>query len=170
MIERLQNHGLVQQQNAAASGVPGKARAGEFNQLLQERLNQQATPDVTFSKHAKTRAEERGIEITQSLIDQLKGGMIRAQAKGATNVIAMDSEKAFIINAVAFIGILTRCQQFLYGCGIAIRDGAEERRCCLVRFVIHSDGMLAHLACACNSKVCANSYYFRMFCLNCPEA
>ena len=98
MIERLQNHGLVQQQNAAASGVPGKARAGEFNQLLQERLNQQTTPDVTFSKHAKTRAEERGIEITQSLIDQLKGGMIRAQAKGATNVIAMDSEKAFIIN------------------------------------------------------------------------
>ena len=98
MIERLHNHGLVQQQNAGASGVPGKAPAGEFGQLLQERLNQQATPDVTFSKHAKTRAEERGIEITQSLIDQLKGGMIRAQAKGATNVIAMDSEKAFIIN------------------------------------------------------------------------
>ena len=98
MIERLQHQGLVQQQTAAASGVPWKSRAGEFNQILQERLNQQATPDVTFSKHAKTRAEERGIEITQSLIDQLKGGMIRAQAKGATNVIAMDSEKAFIIN------------------------------------------------------------------------
>ena len=98
MIERLYNQGLVQQQTAATSSVPGKAPAGEFGQLLQERLNQQATPDVTFSKHAKTRAEERGIEITQSLIDQLKGGMIRAQAKGATNVIAMDSEKAFIIN------------------------------------------------------------------------
>lgn len=100
MIERLHNQGLVQQRNAAASGVPGKAPAGEFGQLLQERLNQteQTTQDVTFSKHAKHRAEERGIEITQSLIDQLKGGMIRAQAKGATNVIAMDSEKAFIIN------------------------------------------------------------------------
>lgn len=98
MIERLHNQGLVQQQTAATSSVSGKAPAGEFGQLLQERLNQQTTPDVTFSKHAKTRAEERGIEITQSLIDQLKGGMIRAQAKGATNVIAMDSEKAFIIN------------------------------------------------------------------------
>ena len=100
MIERLYNQGLVQQQTAAASSVPGKAPAGEFGQLLQERLNQtqQTTQDVTFSKHAKTRAEERGIEITQSLIDQLKGGMIRAQAKGATNVIAMDAEKAFIIN------------------------------------------------------------------------
>ncbi|MBR2481962.1 MAG: flagellar biosynthesis protein [Oscillospiraceae bacterium] len=98
MIERLHNQGLVQQQTAATSSVSGKAPAGGFGQLLQERLNQQTTPDVTFSKHAKTRAEERGIEITQSLIDQLKGGMIRAQAKGATNVIAMDSEKAFIIN------------------------------------------------------------------------
>lgn len=38
------------------------------------------------------------IEITPSLIDQLKGSMVRAQAKGATNILAMDTEKAFIIN------------------------------------------------------------------------
>ena len=98
MMERLHNHGLVQQQRTGASAVPGKAPSGEFGQLLQERLDLETTQDVTFSKHARTRAEERGIEITQSLIDQLKGGMIRAQAKGATNVIAMDAEKAFIIN------------------------------------------------------------------------
>ena len=98
MIERLHNQGLVQQRGAVGSGVPGKAATGEFGQLLQATLNQQTAPEVTFSKHAKIRAEERGIEITQSLIDQLKGGMIRAQAKGATNVIAMDAEKAFIIN------------------------------------------------------------------------
>lgn len=102
MMERLQNRGTVwQQQNAAASGVSGTTRAGGFGELLQERLSETTesdAPAVTFSKHARTRAEERGIEITQSLIDQLKGGMIRAQAKGATNVIAMDAEKAFIIN------------------------------------------------------------------------
>ena len=100
MIERLHNQGLVQQQAAVAASVSRTAQAGEFSQLLQERLNQteQPTQDVTFSKHAKHRAEERGIEITQSLIDQLKGGMIRAQAKGATNILAMDAEKAFIIN------------------------------------------------------------------------
>ena len=53
---------------------------------------------VAFSKHAMARAEERGIEITPSLLDQLKGSMVRAQAKGATNILAMDTEKAFIIN------------------------------------------------------------------------
>ena len=56
------------------------------------------TRDVEFSKHAMLRAEERGIDITPDLIDQLRGSMIRAQAKGATNILAMDAEKAFIIN------------------------------------------------------------------------
>ncbi len=98
MIERLSNHGLVQQSTGPAAS--GKMRSGEFSQLLQQQLNQaESQPkDITFSKHARTRAEERGIEITPDLIDQIKGGMIRAQAKGATNILAMDSEKAFIIN------------------------------------------------------------------------
>lgn len=53
---------------------------------------------VEFSKHAMNRAAERGIAITPQLMDQLQGGMERAQEKGATNIIAMDAETAFIIN------------------------------------------------------------------------
>ena len=99
MIERLQqNQGLVQL--CGTSSASGKAQAGGFGELLQQKLDRAdvQSQSVTFSKHARSRAEERGIEITQSLIDQLKGGMIRAQAKGATNILAMDAEKAFIIN------------------------------------------------------------------------
>lgn len=97
MIERLRTQGMVPQTgpNLAA----GQGQRGQFGQLLQKEIDQQAqTPEVTFSKHARTRAEERGIELNQALIDQLKGGMIRAQAKGATNILAMDQDKAFIIN------------------------------------------------------------------------
>lgn len=74
--------------------------SGGFGDILQKELGkaQQPVKDVAFSKHAISRAEERGIDITPSLIDQLRGGMIRAQAKGATNILAMDAEKAFIIN------------------------------------------------------------------------
>ena len=71
---------------------------GQFGALLQQELTRTQEQGVAFSKHAMVRAEERGIEITPSLIDQLKGSMIRAQAKGATNILAMDAEKAFIIN------------------------------------------------------------------------
>ena len=101
MIERLHNQGTVQsaKQYSGHHGS-GTTQANGFGALLQAQLEQknEQSQEVTFSKHARSRAEEWGIEITQSLIDQLKGGMIRAQAKGATNILAMDSEKAFIIN------------------------------------------------------------------------
>lgn len=70
-----------------------------FGELLEKEQNKvPQEPVVAFSKHAISRAEERGIEITPNLIDQLRGSMIRAQAKGATNILALDTEKAFIIN------------------------------------------------------------------------
>ena len=86
---RLQTSALVQQ----------TAQTNGFNDLFRQELEKAQEPrDVEFSKHAISRAEERGIDITPDLIDQLRGSMIRAQAKGATNILAMDSEKAFIIN------------------------------------------------------------------------
>ena len=98
MIEKLQ--GQISVQNSSTALAPQKKQDSSFNDLLQMKLShaEAQSQDVTFSKHARSRAEERGIEITQSLIDQLKGGMIRAQAKGAKNILAMDEDKAFIIN------------------------------------------------------------------------
>lgn len=86
--------------------VPNQTRttqgqAGGFGAILQKELAKSAqTPaqGVAFSKHAITRAEERGIQVTPDLMDQLAGSVVRAQAKGATNILAMDAEKAFIIN------------------------------------------------------------------------
>ena len=95
MIDKLQNQ--VQLRRYEQSNASVHTAAGGFGEMLQQRL-EQPKQDVTFSKHARSRAEERGIEITQGLIDQIKGGMIRAQQKGATNILAMDEEKAFIIN------------------------------------------------------------------------
>lgn len=101
MVERLVNQVLSQpaaQTVSPATGT-GQAQSGTFGQLLQALDGQSSPePEVTFSKHARTRAQERGIELNQALIDQLKGGMIRAQAKGAKNILAMDADKAFIIN------------------------------------------------------------------------
>ena len=100
MIEKLANQPR-QQTSASANRT---AQSGGFGAVLQQELDkaktQQVQPgrDVAFSKHAMSRAEERGISITPDLMDQLRGSMVRAQAKGATNILAMDAEKAFIIN------------------------------------------------------------------------
>ena len=99
MMERISRNQPLMQQAAVTAQKPA-AQNGSFGAALQKELTKAAQEErgVEFSKHAISRAEERGIEITPSLIDQLKGSMIRAQSKGATNILAMDAEKAFIIN------------------------------------------------------------------------
>ena len=96
MIERVARQSQIQQIPDAGKRTAGTAAGGVALALLAALTR--AGQDVQFSKHAMARAEERGIEITPDLIDQIKGSMVRAQAKGATNILAMDTEKAFIIN------------------------------------------------------------------------
>jgi flagellar operon protein len=93
MIERISS----QLSTSAVQGQVASAQKHEFGELFQKELDRQSQP-VAFSKHAQARVAERGIEITPDLMDQLRGGLVRAQAKGATNILAMDAEKAFIIN------------------------------------------------------------------------
>lgn len=98
MLERISNNQI---QKAPQHSQRTSGQDCGFGAVLQQSLTKKAQPDgqgVEFSKHAAARAEERGIEITPSLIDQIRGSMVRAQAKGATNILAMDSDKAFIIN------------------------------------------------------------------------
>lgn len=96
MVERVSRQSAIRQSVPAAAQ---RAAGGSFGAALQQELAKAApVQEVAFSKHAMTRAEERGIEITPSLMDQIRGSMVRAQAKGATNILAMDTEKAFIIN------------------------------------------------------------------------
>lgn len=97
MIQRVSG---LQRRDAPQAQVQQRGTAGGFGAMLQQELvkTEQPAQGVEFSKHAISRAQERGIEVTPDLMDQLMGSVIRAQAKGATNILAMDTEKAFIIN------------------------------------------------------------------------
>ena len=79
----------------------GRREAGDQFGVMLRRELRQAAPEgfsVAFSKHAKARAEERGIEVTDTLMGQLADSVERASAKGATNILAFDATRAFIIN------------------------------------------------------------------------
>ena len=100
MIQRVSGQ---QRTDALQARVQRQGTAGAFGAMFQQELakSTQQQPQalgVEFSKHAISRAQERGIEVTPDLMDQLAGSVIRAQAKGATNILEMDTEKAFIIN------------------------------------------------------------------------
>ena len=93
MIERIsgqrQPQQAVQHRLAAAGGVEA---------AFQRELSRQAADGVAFSKHAISRAEERGIEVTPTLLERLGDSVEKAQAKGATNILALDQSLAFIVN------------------------------------------------------------------------
>ena len=79
------------QQTQAAAG-------GSFGAVLQQELERTQPRQVAFSKHALSRAEERGIEVTPTLLERLSDSVERAEAKGATNILALDQSLAFIVN------------------------------------------------------------------------
>lgn len=66
--------------------------------MFQQELEQAQAKTVAFSKHALNRAEERGIEVTPSLLERLSDSVERAEAKGARNILALDQSLAFIVN------------------------------------------------------------------------
>jgi flagellar operon protein len=75
---------------------------GQFAELFGKELAQlsskETTQGIAFSKHAITRAEQRGIEIDDTLLSQLSDSVEKAQAKGAKNILAFDATRAFIVN------------------------------------------------------------------------
>lgn len=84
------------QEILAGQAYPRRGENGAFAALLQQKLQQGG--GIDFSKHARERVAERGLEVTDTLLDRLAHSVERAQAKGAVNILALDQGQAFIIN------------------------------------------------------------------------
>lgn len=115
MIDRIgQIRGLQSVQSGTSLEKRGAEQAGGgevFGAVLQRELERTEPRQVAFSKHAMARAEERGIEVTDTLLDRLTDSVERAQAKGATNILALDRSLAFIINVPNSRVITTMSQE-----------------------------------------------------------
>ena len=104
--------------NQAISGIRGselqKIHAGQrgvgFEQLLQEKLQQkelQQKEQLQFSKHAKERIDQRGIEMTSTLMDDLNNAVAKAKQKGAKDVVIIGPKEVFIVNVPNNIVVTT---------------------------------------------------------------
>lgn len=94
-IDRL---GQVEQVQPVRRRDAGSQFGAMLHKEIQGAAPAQESFSVAFSKHARARAEERGIEVTPALMGQLADSVERASAKGATNILAFDATRAFIIN------------------------------------------------------------------------
>ncbi len=101
MIERLTGQGIPVEAQARPKNVD--TQAGTFGELLRQRMETvgtapQAAPAIEFSKHAQQRAEQRGIEMNDELLDRLRSSVELAQEKGVKNILVFDASRAFIVN------------------------------------------------------------------------
>ncbi len=95
---------------AQRPAAPSGKSFGELLQKAQATQQEQKQSAINFSKHAMDRAEERGIELTPALMEQLAGTLEKAQEKGAKNILALNATQAFIIN-VPYGRVITTMNQ-----------------------------------------------------------
>ena len=66
---------------------------------------------VRFSKHAAARVEQRGIEVTDNLLNDLNQAVGKAREKGAKDVVVIGQQGAFIVNIPNNIVVTTMTSQ-----------------------------------------------------------
>lgn len=97
-VNQITNAGTLKLQHAHAA-LQTRANTGnqvQFAELLQNESNK--AQSVQFSKHAAQRVQQRGIEMTDSLLNNLNQAVKKAQAKGAKDVVVIGESGAFIVN------------------------------------------------------------------------
>lgn len=80
-----------------------------FGALLQNALEDEKK--VRFSKHAAARVEQRGIEVTDSLLKDLNQAVGKAREKGAKDVVVIGQQGAFIVNIPNNVVVTTMTSQ-----------------------------------------------------------
>uniref|UniRef100_UPI0006D091D1 TIGR02530 family flagellar biosynthesis protein n=1 Tax=Clostridium sp. NkU-1 TaxID=1095009 RepID=UPI0006D091D1 len=95
MLGKINQHEELRQlklRNAAAISKP----AGGFNEILQNRIEEKE--GLQFSRHAAERVNQRGIEMSDSFLQDLQSAVEKARSKGAKDVVIISDRGAFIVN------------------------------------------------------------------------
>ena len=82
------------------TGSAQKTSGGEtFQEILQRQLKESSSNQVSFSKHANQRTEERNIQISETDLSKLGDACDKAEQKGIKDALVMMNDSAFIVNA-----------------------------------------------------------------------
>ena len=110
MLDKIQSPVQAGQNLTPTHGKNVGGGQNTFGTMLRQQLTEKGQQTVNFSKHALERAEERGIELTPNLMERLSNSVEKAQEKGATNILAFDDSRAFIIN-IPYGRVITNMSQ-----------------------------------------------------------
>ena len=74
------------------------------------KLQNEAKEDLSFSKHAVRRLEERNIEMNDGLMDDLRNAVSEAKKKGARDVAVIGRQGIFIVNVPNNVVVTTMAE------------------------------------------------------------
>lgn len=90
-------HGVPRQTVAKSVGKPFQEWLGEATSKAS--ASSQAT-SLTFSQHALSRLQDRGIELSESDVTRLEQAVQKAADKGARESLVMMNNVAYVVNIV----------------------------------------------------------------------
>jgi len=82
--------------NIQPSYNENKNESSSFKDLLNEKLEK----EVSFSKHANERIQQRNIDVSQEVTEKLNEASVQAKDKGLKNVLVMIDNQAFILSTM----------------------------------------------------------------------
>lgn len=110
MLQKLNQTVSVQQLRLEHEHSSVESRQGTgFGALLRNAMEDDQ--NVRFSKHAAARVEQRGIEVTDSLLKDLNQAVGKAREKGAKDVVVIGQQGAFIVNIPNNVVVTTMTSQ-----------------------------------------------------------
>jgi flagellar operon protein len=90
---------IIRPGSVLEASLKSQSIGNDFCSLLSDQLNKNMeASEVQFSKHAQQRVEQRGIEITDNLINELNTAVSMARSKGSKDLVVIDGNGAFIVN------------------------------------------------------------------------
>lgn len=87
----------LQKAQALNNELKRQINDSSFAQMLKERLDTKE-PQLKVSKHAQTRAIERGIDLNDQLMGDIQGAMDKAREKGIKDMVVIAKDGAFVVN------------------------------------------------------------------------
>ncbi len=84
-----------------------KANPGEFADLLKTKVDPSSNDsnlaasngrEIKFSKHALPRAQERGLPLSNDLLNSLEKAVASADAKGSKSTLVLGDDAAFVVS------------------------------------------------------------------------
>lgn len=104
-LQSIEYRNLTKKTSAVSTEYTGTS----FQEQL-TKLQNEVKEDLSFSKHAVKRLEERNIEMNDGLMDDLRNAVSEAKKKGARDVAVIGRQGIFIVNVPNNVVVTTMAE------------------------------------------------------------